>query len=480
MNLKKKAFSATAWAFIDISLTKGITLGTIIYLARILSPQEVGLVGILTVFIMLSNSIIDGGMGISLIRTKQIDQSDLNTVFYANLLFSIVCYLTIYLVAPFIADFYDQEILANLIRVYALRSVFFAFTIVHRSILERNLDFKALTIISIPSNIISAILAILMVQHGYGVWSLVAMPLSFQATEMLLFFIKSRWAPQFSFSKDKLKYHFNFGYKLTINTALNAISQELITLITGKFFSIASVGYYTNARRLNMFPIEILSRIINKTTFPVLSKIQDQQEKISYSYRIILKMILLLIIPTMLLLGVIIEPLIVLLLTEKWLPSVPLFRILVFSGILIPIHAFNLNIFKIYGKTNLFLKIGIIKQTLLLITVIIGVQFGLNGLLICTTGLSYFALLINSYYSKKLINYSTKEQLLDMAPVFLTGLISYIIGLGFLEIVQTNSLIIQIVLTSLVFMFVFLIAIIIFNKKAVIELANFLKPSITN
>jgi len=478
MNLKKKAFSATTWALIDTSISKGISLGTIIYLARILSPQEIGLVGIMTVFIMLGNSIIEGGMGVSLIRTRQIDQTDLNTVFYSNLLFSLVCYLIFFLVAPLAANFYDQELLTALIRVYSLRCVLFAFSVVHRSILERDLNFKELTVISIPSNIVSAILAILMVQHDYGVWSLVAMSLSYQATEMLLFMLKSRWLPRFKFSKDKLKYHIDFGYKLTISTALNAIFQELITLIIGKYFTMASVGYYTNARRLNQFPIDILSKIISKTTFPVLSKIQDEKERLSYSYRTILKMILILIIPSMLLLGVIIKPLILLLLTEKWLPSVPLFRILVFSGILIPIHAFNLNIFKVYGKTNLFLKIGIIKQVLLVITVIVGVQFGMERLLLCTTGLSYLALLINSYYSKELINYSTKEQLIDMVPFFLSGIISYILGLMFLDTIQNYSLFTQIVFASFIFISTFTVSIIFFNKSTVIELAALIKSGI--
>lgn len=432
MSLEKKASWGLIWNLVQTFATKIIMLATNIWLARILGPKDFGLIGILVAIVTIGNTLIEAGLGSSLVRSRQIDQSDLNVVFFLNLFFSLFLYCCSYFLAPWLSIYYNTPILSTLFRAYSWIFIINGLTIVQRSIYARNLNFKQLTILKVSAAIISSIIALLMVNLGYGIWSLILFHLVCQGVETIGLWLLSSWRPSFSFDKSKLKKHLQFGLNLSLNQLMSGVLREVNALIIGKYFSVVSLGLYTQAKKLSLFPVESLNMVISKTTFPYLSQIQEDKLKVSRVYRSILTSLFFAATGCLLGLGVIADPLIYIILGEEWVESAPLFKILMFSALLIPVHAFNLNVFLVYGRSDLLLRLGFIKNVMSLIAIFIGIQFGIEGLLISFTINSYLALGINSYYSKNLINYSSKAQLKDMLPTFICGVTSFIIS-GFVQ-----------------------------------------------
>ncbi len=424
MSLRKQAISGLVWTFAQQFGSQLIGFVVSMILARILLPEEFGLIGMIAVFLAVGKSLIDAGLTQSLIRSRNSDQEDYSTVFFFNLAASILIYVTIYFSAPLIANFYDQQILINIIRLFCITFIISAFSSVQSARLTKKMDFKTQTLIGLPSTIVGGIVGVTMAYMGYGVWSLVWSSLvsAFLGTTQL--WIYSKWKPSLVFNIDKFKDHFNFGYKLTLSGLLDTIFSNIYLIIIGKFFSPAQVGFYTRAETMKQLPVTNISSALNKVTFPLFASIQHDDFRLKRVYKQLMQMVVFIIAPVLIFLGVLAEPTFRFLFTEKWLPAVPYFQILCITGILYPIHAYNLNILKVKGRSDLFLKLEVIKKIIIVITIVFALQFGILALLYGQLFISIVAFFINTHYTGKFINYSAWEQSKDIMPIILLSVIS--------------------------------------------------------
>jgi len=429
MSLRKKTLSGMVWTFGQQFSVQLIGFFVSVILARILSPSEFGLIGMMSIFIALGRSLMDSGLTSSIIRTPDADQRDYSTVFIINLVASVIIYFLIYFSAPFIAIFYKQEILTDLIRVYSFLFIFQAFMSVQNAVLTKELKFKALMIIQIPSVLIGGVVGVVLAYLGFGVWSLVYMYLCQGFLSSLQHWFYSDWRPKLVFDRARFKYHFNFGYKITLAGLLESIYQNLYTIIIGKYFSAAQLGYYSRAFSLRQLPISNISAVIGKVTYPMLSSISQDNEKLRGYYRKLMQQVVFWIAPLMILSIVLAEPLFRFLLTEKWLPAVPYFQIMCITGIIYPLQSYNYNIIKVKGRTDLTLKIQMVKKAYCVIGIICAVPFGIYGLLIFQLLAAIVDYNIDCYFSAKLIDYPIIKQLRHILPsvsiAVVVGMVSY-------------------------------------------------------
>lgn len=424
MSLRKQATTGVVWTFAQQFGNQLVGFFVSLVLARLLLPAEFGLIGMIAVFVSIGNTLLNGGLTNSLIRSKELDEDDFSTVFFFNLGASIIIYGIIYFLAPLVANFYNQEILTNLLRVYSITFVIQALSAVQLARLTKKMDFKTQTIISIPATLLGGGIGIWMAYAGFGVWSLVASYLitSFLSTIQLWFY--SKWSPIFVFNKEKFIDHLNFGYKLTISELLETVFRNVYIIIIGRYFSAAQVGFYTRAETLKQLPVINISSALNKVTYPLFANIQDDNERLKRVYKQIMQMVIFIIAPILVFMAVLAEPIFRLLFTEKWLPAVPYFQILCANGILYPIHAYNLNVLKVKGRSDLFLRLEIFKKALVIIAVYIALQFGIMALLYSQVITSVLAFFINTHYTGKFINYNSWSQFKDIFPTIILASLS--------------------------------------------------------
>ncbi|MCX2574296.1 lipopolysaccharide biosynthesis protein [Pedobacter sandarakinus] len=427
MSLVYKARSGIIWSLGQQFSVKFISLFITIILARILTPAEFGLIAMLAIFIAVGNSLMDSGLTSSLIRTRLAGQKDYSTVFFFNLIGSFSVYLLLFLFAPLIATFYKQPSLTNIVRVYGLTFIINAFFSIQSTLLAKELKFKLQTVIQIPAVLVGGCFGVYLANNGYGTWSLVWMNLINSAISTALHWYFSSWRPMLVFSKKSFKRHFHFGYKMTLSGLLDTVYQNLYTIIIGRYYAAAQLGFYSRADSLSQLPIGIISAAINKVAYPMFANIANDDVKLKTLYKKLMQQVLFWNAPILIFLAVVAEPLILLLLTDKWLQAVPYFQILCIAGVLYPVHSYNLNILKVKGKSGQFLKLEIVKKVLSVVGIICVIPFGIMGLLYFQLCFTVFAYYINSSYSGRLINYPLKEQLVDVMPILL---LAGILGLG--------------------------------------------------
>lgn len=423
MSLTSKSLFATIWTLIDVFFNKAIYFIATLILARLLGPKDFGIISMIMVFFTIGTTLIDSGLSISIIRSNSISQKEYSTIFYLNLGLSFLAYVIIFLSAPLISNFYNQEILIQLIRVYCLGFIITSLRMVHQSILIKEMNFKKITLLNIPGNIIGLCVGIFMAINNYGVWSIVGLFLSTQITATITYWIFYNWRPSIVFSIDCMKTHWKFGYKLMISAQINTIFENIYNILIGKFYSVQTLGYYERAYTLNNYPISILSLIISKVSLPLFSQIVDDKEKLGEVYKKILLMAFYITAPIMLGALALAKPIFELVLGKQWLPAVPLFQILCLSYMLYPIHSLNINMLTAFGKSSLFLKLEIYKKIVLVILVVIGVNFGIYGLVWSSVVSSIISLFINTYYSGHLISYTIINQLKDLLPTLIMSMI---------------------------------------------------------
>lgn len=457
MSLKKQTLLGVFWTLIDTFFLKGLIICTGLILARILGPKEFGLMGMISIFIAVGIVLVDSGLSSSLIRNKNNNEKDYTTVFFTNLFFSILIYFLIYFSASSIADFYNQDSLTNIIRVYCLTFIISALSAVHIAILNKNLDFKKLTLYNFPPTIIGICVGLYLAYSGYGVWSLIFMNLVIKITLLLILWFTSNWKPSFSFSIEKFKFHFNYGYKLLLSSLLNKVFTNVYHVIIGKSYDINILGYYERSVSLNAYSNDVITGIIKKVTFPLLSKIQDDEKQITQVYKRILKLSFYITAPLMLVIAAEAKPLFNLILGEEWLSAVPYFQILCIASILYPNHSFNLNVLKVYGRSDLFLKLEIYKKLLISFLILITYKFGVMGLVWSSVFSSFIAMYINTYYSSKYIDYKYLEQMKDMIKPLILSILVSIIALLIISYLDNYNLYFQIIASTLTAIVLYLI-----------------------
>jgi O-antigen/teichoic acid export membrane protein len=433
--MKSKAKSGMLWSFMISGGGQIINFVVTIFLSRLLLPEQFGLIGMISIFLAIGLALVDGGFVSSLIRTKDADDLDYSSVFFMNLFSSLFLYGILFFTAPFVAAFFNHDILIDLIRVQSLILIISAFSLVQSTKLNKELQFKTQFKLQIPALLISAIAAISFAYYGFGVWSLVAKELiySFLATAQLWWYAK--WKPTFVIDKNKIKYHFKFGYKVSLTAILNTCFKNLYNVLIGKYFSATQLGYFTRAKSLEQLPSQFFFNSINRVFYPLLAEVDDDGTKLKNVYARLMKLVVFVVTPILIYLGVIAEPFIRFLITDKWLPAVPYFQLLLLSGIFYPIHSYNLNICNLKGRSDVVLKLSFFHNTLLFLGSFSIIWFGIYGLLCNLVLVNLLVTIINSYISGQFINYGLKEQSKDLVPILVLnivfGLIFYLIQINY-------------------------------------------------
>jgi O-antigen/teichoic acid export membrane protein len=431
MSLKDRTISSIFWSLLQKVGGKGISVLITILLARILTPKDFGFIAMLSIFIAVSQALINGGFGQALIQKKNTDDNDFSTIFYLNLGVSIVLYGILYVSAPYIAAFYSQPLLTKLTRVLTLIFLITPFSLVQNARLKKAMRFKTLTVIHIPSIIISGGVALTMAYLNYGVWALVALQLSMRFVYTLQLWIYSKWIPKWTFHREKSKELFSFGGNLMIISLLNKIYANLYLIIIGKFFSAEMLGYFKNADSLERAPSATISSAVKSVTFSAFSEIQDDNTRLKQGYKKAIQQLFFCVCPVIMIAAILATPLFRFVLTDKWLPAVPFFQLMCIVGIMRPLNSFNLDIVKVKGRTDLSLKINIANKIGQTIGIAATLPFGIWPLVSFYSFFSVVRFFINGHYSGRFINYPVREQIKDIShnivlSIFVGAIIWYL------------------------------------------------------
>lgn len=416
--LKDKAVKGVGWSAVDNVSQHAVTFIVSIVLARLLSPDDYGLIGIISIFTVVCIAIIDGGLSSALVRKQNATEEDFSTIFISNIGVSLLLYLIIWICSPFIAKFFARDELVALTRVSTLSLIIGALSSVQQTILIKRIDFKTQTKITITATIISGILGILLAVLGFGVWSLVAQSLTGQIIRTVLLWVNNRWMPKFQFSVGSFKELFGFGWKLMVSQLLNRLWMELYQVVVGKFYSPATLGQYTRAKGFSQLFSSNLTNVIQRVTFPVLSDIQNDKKRLITAYRRMIKTTMFTTAICMFALGAISEPLIYCLIGEKWHEAATYLPLICIAGSLYPLHAINLNMLQVLGRSDLFLGLEIVKKIIGLAPLFVGAFIGILPMLYVNLLTGLLSFFLNSYYSGKFLGYSSLLQLKDVAPSY--------------------------------------------------------------
>lgn len=426
-NLRGKTLRGAGWSFVDNIANQGVSFFVGLVLARLLTPQEYGLIGIILLFIAVFNTIVDSGFTNALIRKKDVKDVDYNTVFIVNMVVSLLLFVICYFSAPYIASFFNEPQLTPLTRVMGIIVVINAFAIIQRTILTKKLDFKTQTKISFMSSVASGVIGIGMALAGMGVWSLVGQQISRQLLNSLLLWLWGSWRPRLQFSLDSFKEQFGFGSKLLISSLIDTVWREIYQVVIGKYYSAAALGQYTRAKQFGDIFSSNLTNVVQRVTYPVLSSVQDDNEKLKQGYRKIIKVTMFVAFVCMLMLAAISRPMIEVLIGCQWAEATKMLPILCFNMVLYPLHAINLNMLQVQGRSDLFLRLEIIKKCIAVIPLCLGIFVGIYWMLWGSVIGGIFAYFLNSYYSGKYLNYTSLMQLKDILPSFIVAAITSII-----------------------------------------------------
>lgn len=419
-SVRSQLLHGVAWNFIEKVLMRGASFIIGIILARLLSPSDFGLIGMLAIFVAISNVFIEGGLAKALIQRKDCKDIDFSTAFVANVAMSLVIYVVMFLAAPYIADFYDEPVLTDLTRILSLNFILGSFNIVQRAKLMANVDFKSLAQINVISVIISGAVGISMAYYGFGVWSLVGQTLCSTFVLIILFPIYSKWKPSIRFSEDSFRQLFGFGSKLMVTGVYSVVLNNISTICIGRFYKSSQLGFFTRASQFSEIISSTMFDVLGNVTFPVLSHLQDDSEKLVLVYRKSLYITAMLIFPLMILCALLSRPMVIILLTEKWLPCVALMQWLFLARMFTPLSAINMNVLNAVGRSDLFMKLDFSKAPLILIVLAITIPISVEAITIGSFFTSFICFFINAYLPGRMFGYGAFKMICDWRYIFLS------------------------------------------------------------
>ena len=439
-SLAHKTVKGTLWSFAERFSAQGIHLLVMIVIARRLSPKEFGLIGMLAIFLAVAQSLIDSGFSQALIRKQDRTDTDKNTVFYFNVLVSTAIYLCFYFISPWVSAFYDEPQLCQIMRVICLAIVVDSFAVVQRANYVIAIDFKTQTKATLVSAVVSGIIGIYLAYHGYGVWALVFQFLSNSVVNVIVLWSFSGWYPRLVYSWQSFRELFGFGSKLMISGLLDTLYRNVYQLVIGKAFSADSLGHFTNAHKFSDLPSSNLTTVLQRVTYPVLCTIQDDDDRLAIVYRKFLRLSAFAIFPLMCGLAAVSYPLIDIVLGGKWHYAAILLVPLCFQMMWYPIHSINLNLLQVKGRSDLFLRLEIIKKIIGVTILFCSIPFGL--LVMCYTGIlsSVLCLTINTYYTGKLINVGFFVQMKDISTTLILSLLMFVLVFWSISMLQGDIL----------------------------------------
>ncbi len=417
--LKNKVVKGAFWNFFENLAHLGIGFIFSIILARLLSPKDYGAVAMLAIFIAISNTFVNSGFSTALIRKPDRTELDNSTAFYFNIFVGIACYILLFLISPIVADFYNMPILSPVLKLSALSVIFNSLSIVQHAQLSIRMDFKNLAKITIISNIVTGFVGLYFAYTGWGVWALVFQSVTSSFIRMCLFWILAKWRPRSGFSRESFKQLFGFGSKILASGVLNTTYGNIYLIVIGKIFSPFQLGLYSRGQVFATIASDNILAVIERVTFPAMSLIQNDDMRLESTYRRLIRISAFVIFPISLLMATVASPLVDVLLTSKWSGCVIFIQIMCLSRMWMPIHALNLNLLKVKGRSDLFLRLEIIKKTFGILIICISLPFGIVAL--CWGGVvsSIISLIINTYYTGKLINVGFVRQMLDLVPILI-------------------------------------------------------------
>lgn len=425
-SLKDRALKGVMWSAAERFGNQVMQFFIGLVLARLLMPEDYGLIGMLLVFTSIAQVFVEGGFSSALIRKSEPSEDDYSTVFWFNFSVSIICYCLLFFLAPFIAEFFKEPKLIFLTRVISLNVIINSFGIIQKTILVKNLNFKSQAKINLISILISGLLGIYFAYNGFEVWALVIQNLTRSVLINVIFWFSNKWRPKKTFSISSFRELFKFGSNLMLALLLHSFSEHLYSIIIGKFYNAKSLGFYARANQFQKLPVSSIYGAVGVVCYPVLAKLQNNEQQLKEGYSSMLKLIAFVLFPIMTILGIISEPMIQIILSDKWLPSVPILQALCLVGAIYPLHAINIDILKIKNRADLILKLEVVKQILYISMVIISFRWGIMGLVIGEVIVNFLCYYINSFFSKTLLNYGLLNQLRDLVVIILASFLMFL------------------------------------------------------
>ncbi len=417
-SLKNKTVKGMGWSALENVTRLGVTFLVSIVLARLLSPEEYGLIGILTIFIAIFNAIVDSGFTNALIRKQDATDTDYSTVFYTNLVLSVVLAAVLFFCAKPISVFFECPELVSLTQVMSSVVIINALSLVQRVRTTKAIDFKTQTKITFISSIGSGVIGIAMAYMGYGVWALVGQQISNQLLTTLFFWFYNKWMPKLVFSWASFKEMWAFGSKLLASSLIDTAWKEVYQVVIGKCYSSATLGLFTRAKQFSDLCSANLTAVVQRVSYPVLSHIQDDRDRLKRAYQRVIRTTMLPTFVLMLGMAACAEPMIYVMIGEQWLECVPMLQIICTYAMLYPLHSINLNMLQVQGRSDLFLKLEIIKKIIGVGPILLGIFFNIYWMLAGTLIISLVSYYLNAYYSGPFLNYGIKEQVKDILPSF--------------------------------------------------------------
>ena len=421
-SLKKKTVKGTIWSAIERFSVQAIQFVVMVFMARVLTPAEYGIVGMVTVFIAVSQSLIDSGFSQALIRKQDRTQLDNSTVFYFNIVVGILMYIILFFLAGPIARFYDEPLLVPVTRLIAISLPLTSFVVVQRANLTIKIDFKTQAKATLISALASGAVGLSMAYTGFGVWAIVWAQITTTFVNMVLLWVFAKWRPTWEYSWKSFKELFNFGSKLLASGLIDTLYRNIYLIVIGKVFKASDLGFYTRSQQFSHFASSNITSVLQRVTYPVLCTIQNDDQRLADVYRRFLKVSAFIIFPLMTGMSGVAYPLIVSVLTEKWAYSATLLTPICLAGMWYPIHAINLNLLQVKGRSDLFLKLEIWKKIIGAGIVCGSIPLGLYWMCWGAVLSSLISLFINTYYTGKLIDLGFFKQMKDLFPILILSL----------------------------------------------------------
>lgn len=472
-NIKHKTKVGAYWQFFNQFSNYGMQFIIGIVMARLLTPEDYGITALPAVFYTIAGIFIESGFGTAMVRKEVLTDKDLSTAFYYSTFIGLLCYVLLFLVAPWIAAFFEVPILSSLIRVSAISFLFGGFRTPQIIILNRRLDFKTPAIVTAISTLFMGIVGISAAYMGYGVWALVISTVTSGFLSLLLLWLFVRWVPKSGWSKESFRYLWGFGNKMIATLLIDRIYLNLAPFFIGKFFSPVQLGLYNRSQGYAQIPAQQLVDLLHNVSYPVLSKMQDDTEMLSRSYRRMLRLSAFIMFPIMILIAVLAKPLILVMITDKWIACVPYLQLMCVAMMWYPLHSMNLALLLVKGRSDLFLKLEIIKSVIGVTIMALTLPFGIIVFLIGTIVNSLVCLIVNTYYTGKMIDVGYFRQMKDVIPSLLLTISMALIVYS--SILLFSNLYLQLVLGCLVGFVIYMIGSYIFKFPELNDITYMLK-----